>query len=369
MANRKLLNEIIVVVLLLFSTSSMAQDEAATGESKLRQTPEAATSESPAADSIDSHENKPEPTAQIPPQDMIPDGLILPGKGSAYSQYTFVADKFRRTLTIWKFDGNTVQFVVAYPIDMGKKEGDKFLSGDLKTPEGIYFFQERLSGSELNFQEYGQMALTMDYPNYFDKRERKTGHGIWLHAVPDTKTLYRGSRGCLVVRNEVIPKLNKFVTLKKTPILVFNKVNYISRQELQSSRQKITQLIENWRKSWTDQNIEAYIEFYGENFKSLGMNKRRWKRYKQSLNEKYNTISVAVNMPIIYKHNDELVVRFLQDYQSDTLSDFGEKSLYLKRNSTTEDFKIYGEEWQPTEHNLLAQKKEAPKEDQPANSN
>ncbi len=44
-------------------------------------------------------------------------------------------------------------------------------------------------------------------------------------------------------------------------------------------------------------------------------------------------------------HNDELVLRFLQDYESDKKSDFGEKTLYLRRRDQS-PFKIIGEEWQ-----------------------
>ena len=65
------------------------------------------------------------------------------------------------------------------------------------------------------------------------------------------------------------------------------------------------------------------------------MNKKVWRRYKKELNEKYSFINVKIEKPIILRFEDEVVVRFLQDYNSDQVKDFGEKSLYLKKDTVS----------------------------------
>ena len=304
-----------------------------------------------------------DPPSVTPPLGKVPQSLIKIGQGQYFSAYAFLMDKSTRTLSVWKHENGLPTLVSSHPSDMGRKEGDKMKLGDLKTPEGIYFFQKTFQNPNLNYQEYGKRAFTLDYPNFYDQRERKTGSGIWLHAIPETKTLTRGSRGCIVVRNEVIEKFGDYIQLKRTPIIVTQKAHYISPEQALSRKQKFVSLLEKWRASWVSKNIENYINFYHDQFKSLRMNKSIWKSYKEELNKKYAFIKVETKNPVILQHNDKIVVRFLQSYESDKKSDLGEKHLYLKlaQQDSTEapdEYKIIGEQWVATEPGLIATKKQ-----------
>ena len=75
----------------------------------------------------------------------------------------------------------------------------------------------------------------------------------------------------------------------------------------------------------------------------MKMSKKLWEQYKKGLNEKYKYIKVELSEPVIVKHGSQMVVRFLQTYESDVNSDFGEKTLYLSEEAGS--FKIIGEEW------------------------
>ena len=288
--------------------------------------------------------NNTDPQAVPPPEGKVPSSLIFMGTGEHFSEFAFVVDKSKRTLSVWRNTGKDIQFVQAFPSDMGKNNGDKSLSGDHKTPEGVYFFQKRKDRRELNFQEYGIRAFTMDYPNFFDKRMGKTGYGIWLHAIPESKSLQRGSRGCVVVRNEAIEKLTPFIRLTKTPIIVQDSVNYIDSNILAQNQLKLISWLKNWRSAWVAKDIDNYMSFYSENFKSMKMNKQKWRAYKSSLNDKYKFINVEFKNPIIFSYKDEINIRFLQAYQSDLLQDFGEKHLYVKMDGDGM-IKILGEYW------------------------
>src|SRR5690606_35402957 len=114
------------------------------------------------------------------------------------SPHVFIVDKKERVLSIWEETAMGLQRIAAYPTDIGKNVKDKQILGDKATPEGIYFMLEKYEANSLDYQTYGSRAFTLDYPNFFDRMEKKTGSGIWLHAVPDTVSLRRGSRGCVI---------------------------------------------------------------------------------------------------------------------------------------------------------------------------
>ncbi len=269
-----------------------------------------------------------------------------------YSPYAFVVDKKARTLTVWHQDGGKLTSVASFPADLGKREGEKKSQGDHKTPNGVYFLQEKLEGATLNFSLYGKRAFTTDYPNFFDRIDGKTGNGIWLHAVPDTVPLTRGSRGCVVVRNEVIVDLSQYVKLGKTPIIIQDEVELLDSAQAKEASAQLSSLVEKWRGSWEAKDIESYIGFYGNDFRAMKMNRDQWKTYKNNLNASYKTLLVKFSRPVIYAYKNRAVVRFLQSYTSDQHSDFGEKVLYLAKEG--DQYKIIGEDWQ-ADNSQLAQ--------------
>ncbi|MCB0413714.1 MAG: L,D-transpeptidase family protein, partial [Bdellovibrionales bacterium] len=235
-----------------------------------------------------------------------------------------------------------------------RKEGDKQILGDLKTPEGVYYFIKTYNKDQLDFNEYGVRAFVTDYPNLFDKRENKTGSGIWLHSIPPTKSLNRGSRGCVVVRISAIEEIQNFISLGTTPIIIEDKINYIDESKIKRQRTELLTWLEGWKRSWESKSLDAYMDYYSDQFKSKKMDKSKWKVYKEELNKKYNYISVQLSSPSIYKADKKYIVRFAQTYSSDQNSDFGEKTLYIKKENG--QFKIVGENWAVASERLLAQK-------------
>lgn len=346
---------LILTVLLLLAVSPRSFGEPTQVESATNVVSDAVQDEEDDEDKS-KNKGKPDPAGIAPPAGKFPATLVNLGETDAFSPYAFVVDKSTRTLTIWKFEKNQLSPVAFYPSDMGRKPGDKMVLGDLKTPEGIYFFQSTYRGGQLDFNEYGSRAFTTNYPNFFDVLDHKTGSGIWLHAIPETKSLLRGSRGCVVVRDEVINKVHEFITLKKTPIVIQNQVQYVTPEEHKLNMSKLTNWVHGWRKSWEAKDINSYITYYGDQFKALGMDRGQWRKYKENLNSQYNSISVQISEPMIMVHDNEAVVRFLQAYQSDRKADFGEKTLYLKKDESNQ-FRIVGESWRASsKKNLTAGK-------------
>lgn len=305
------------------------------------------------AEDIAKTDQKPDPVEQIPAPGTFPNTLLsLTSDTGAFSPYAFLVDKSTRTLTVWRNENGKPKLVGAWPADIGRNGGDKEAEGDAKTPEGVYFFQEKMDGSKVDFSQYGIRIFTLDYPNYFDKLERKTGSGIWLHAIPDSKSLLRGSRGCVVVRNKVINELAQYIELKKTPIVVVNQVTYLNEAQWSEQKRIFSQWLEDWRQTWMGKDFEKYMAQYSEKFRGNGMNKSQWRRYKQSLGERYKFIDVALKDVQIFNHGSKIVLRFLQNYKSDMKEDFGSKILYALKSG--DKYEIIGETWQPAHFPVTA---------------
>jgi murein L,D-transpeptidase YafK len=286
--------------------------------------------------------------------DLLPADLLQISGTDAFSKYVFLVDKTERHLQVFERKGETIEKIIDVPSDMGKNMGNKTKRDDARTPEGIYFFEKKLKKSEIPYNLYGEMAFTTDYPNIFDRRESKTGSGIWLHAVPDSVPLTRGSKGCVVVRNEVIRKLQDYIKLRETPILIFDKVNYVDKAEHDKRRLALTDFIEGWRKAWESQDIEKYMTYYDKDFKAPGFNYTSWKNHKTKLKDQYKFIKVQLSQPFLLLHKDQLIVKTFQRYESNQHTDFGVKTVYALK--TAEGYRILREEWTRVKENLEAPK-------------
>lgn len=278
--------------------------------------------------------------------DRFPADLLQISNTLAFSKYVFLVDKQERKLYVYEHSGETIRKIDEVPADIGKNGGNKTKRDDKATPEGIYFFQKKLYPPEIPFDTYGRMAITMDYPNLFDQRENKTGHGIWLHSIPDSVPLTRGSRGCVVIRNEVIQKISDYIKLGETPMIIYDQINYVAKAEHDSRRNEMTAFLKSWKESWESMDIDKYMSFYGEDFKTPGFNSyAAWKSHKQKLKEKYEYIKVELSQPFVLIHKDQLIIKTLQKYTSNQHTDYGVKILHaLKRNGK---YQIIREDWAP----------------------
>lgn len=283
---------------------------------------------------------------------LLPSDLLQISSTEAFSKYVFLVDKSARNLAVYERKGETIEKILDVPSDIGKNSGNKLKRDDARTPEGIYFFEKYLDQPSIPFNLYGEMAFTTDYPNIFDRRESKTGSGIWLHAIPDSVPLTRGSRGCVVVRNEIIKKLKAFIKLKETPILIFDKVNYVAKDEHDKRRTALNEFMEGWRKAWESQDIDKYMTYYDSGFKAPGFNFESWKNHKTNLKNKYKYIKVQLSQPFLLLHKDQLIVKTFQKYESDNHADYGVKTIYAV--NTDKGYRIIREEWTPVRENLAA---------------
>ena len=266
--------------------------------------------------------------------------------GSRFPTYGIIVEKWHHRLTVFQQKAeNQYDIVKTYRAITGKDPGDKVHKGDLRTPEGIYFITGRLSDAQLP-SKYGRLALTLDYPNIYDRRQRKSGSGIWIHATDDPNRLLKpfDTEGCVAVSNEDVLDLSKYITPFETPVVITKEMAGTVAEELARPRELALKMIEGWRNSWEKSDFENYMKFYSAQFKTLGRDVRQWEGFKKRLSEQRNTsIKVEISQPKILAFEDQLLAVFEQKYESSQHSDHGKKFLYLQWEG--DQYRIIAEKW------------------------
>jgi len=279
-------------------------------------------------------------------QPIFPRQILNLSSDERVTTNALLADKSQRELSVVDFKSFSEGVVKEkYNIDIGKNNGDKKKRNDARTPEGIYLLLDKKSPPEIPFQLYGSMAFPTNYPNYFDKFENKTGSGIWLHSVPDKVPLTRGSKGCVVLRNNDIKKIEPEIRPKHTFLLIDSKVKWLPVEEHKVAKDEAVNWLEKWRSAWEKQDIEAYIQNYSDEFSAPPYNKKTWFKHKSQLKEKYTRVNVKLSDPNIFQVKSYFIFQFVQNYESDGHSDVGIKTLYVLKEGDA--MRITREDWSP----------------------
>lgn len=268
-----------------------------------------------------------------------------PGKVTA-----ILVDKKTNTLKLAYYENDAYKIIKEYHATVGKVIGDKTDESDLKTPDGIYQFTSRLFPPQIK-PKFGAMALYINFPNPYDRIAARTGYDIMLHGTDEPERLKKNydSEGCVVVRNEDLLEINKYVVLGLTPIIVFPELT--EKYMNPGANEGLKNFFKSWIADWEGKNIEGYISHYHSQFHVDGKDRQGWKVYKDSLNKKYDEIRVNPTQVTYFVHPKYNVISFVQDYQSKfknghvAYQSVGTKTLYIAEEDST--FKIIDEGFSP----------------------
>lgn len=269
-------------------------------------------------------------------QGLVPAILLKWPKNS--SDYVVMVDKFAQKAFLYN-KHNLYKPERIYNVSTGENNGPKSKTNDRKTPEGIYFFTNSFVERELA-PIYGARAFPINYPNSIDKKEGRSGYGIWFHGT--NKPLKpRDSNGCIVLTNRDINELATFIKLNNTPVIISSRIGRVHPDKLEKERRELETIIENWRRAWEGKNIEGYMSFYHRKFTSGGKDVKQWKRYKSRLNKRYKRIRVEIADLQLLENDGLVMANFSQTYRTSGFKSQGLKRLYLRKNSN--QWRIIGE--------------------------
>lgn len=224
----------------------------------------------------------------------------------------------------------------------GEKPGDKQREGDLKTPEGIYFVQNRLDGG-LDFQLYGDLAFTLDYPNPVDRLKQKTGSGIWIHGRGHALTR-RETKGCMALATQDVHALDTKLT-RGTPVVIAGDVEWRREQLASKVPDELVDQVNSWAQAWQGKE-EDFFDFYDSSRFAAGRGRpfSAFRDHKENLFRNLDWIQVMVSDVRVLPGPDYWVTYFGQFYRSPSLISEGVKRLYWMKDDKGQ-LRIVGEEW------------------------
>ena len=259
-------------------------------------------------------------------------------------RHALVVDTAKATLYVFENKDGEARYVTDYYVTIGKQGMDKYREGDNKTPLGVYHVTGSISREMLNnkfgsmAEQYGVGALPINYPNEWDRRAGRNGHGIWLHGVPfDTYSRPpRASNGCVALTNEDFMTLSKSVQVGLTPVIIANGIEWSNPDEMRALRADLNHAFEGWRSDWESLNTGDYLKHYSNQFSNGAQNYNHWSAYKRQVNSAKTWIQVKVDNVSIFFYpgkGDLAVVTFDQNYASSNLSGQTRRRQYWKKES------------------------------------
>lgn len=209
-----------------------------------------------------------------PPPGQVPRGLV---RLAPQNRHAIAVDASRARLYLFENRLGTPVLVGDYYISVGKLGVGKKLEGDQRTPLGLYYITSTLDKRSL-IDYYGSGALPLNYPNPLDSYRGKTGSGIWLHGTP-TQQYARAplaSDGCVVLANPDLELVLRTVSIRSTPVLIADRLDWVAPAEALAQAHPIEQQIHAWLQARQTGNPSALAAFYASGFQSDSKSRAEW---------------------------------------------------------------------------------------------
>lgn len=264
-------------------------------------------------------------------KDKQPNLLLAPNE---QQKYLIVVDTSKSRLYLYRNEAAQLKYVADYYITVGKNGVIKQVEGDKRTPIGVYFARAKLNKPLPDL--YGEGAYPLNYPNEWDKVNKKGGSGIWLHGTPSNTYSRppRASDGCVVLSNQDLKSLEPFLQSGKTPVVIVNNLEWLDNKSNSHVTQKkeLSSAIDEWLNDWRAQNTEQYLSHYSKDFSSDGINFQKWAEHKQRVQASKPNVEITVSDISMFSYPDSekklVLVDFVQDYKSATLKNRMQKRQY-----------------------------------------
>ena len=252
-----------------------------------------------------------------PPDNAMPRYLLQLGPEH---QHAIVVDTQRARLYVYRNEKGYPRLEKNFYASHGKAGADKTHEGDNRTPIGVYHVTRFIPGPKLP-DFYGKGAFPLNYPNEWDKRQGRTGYGIWLHGTPsDTYARPpKASEGCVVLANEDLIRLHEYIKPGLTPVIISDQLEWLSPEDWQNERNSLRTAVENWRQDWESLEVDRYLGHYSPSFQGEKMNYTEWVAQKRRIARQRDWVKVDLEKMSIMRNpgpDDLFVVTFEQHYRS-----------------------------------------------------
>ena len=181
-------------------------------------------------------------------------------------RHAVAIDASKSRLYLFRNDKGKLRLIGDFYISIGKFGMGKSLEGDQRTPQGVYFIGRQIPGARLP-DFYGKGALTLNYPNDWDKAVERSGDGIWLHGSPPDQfaRLPEASDGCIVLANPDLILLMKTLD-RQTPVLIRDKLQWAGPADKThaTAADTFVRVLDNWQQAWKSTDPVLLTKMYGQ---------------------------------------------------------------------------------------------------------
>jgi murein L,D-transpeptidase YafK len=271
---------------------------------------------------------------QRPDENLVPRAVL---QLNTQQKYVLLVDSRHSRLYVFANAEGHPHLVADYYVTLGKNGMEKTREGDQKTPIGVYYVTANLPRQKLT-DFYGSGAFPINYPNEWDRRMGRNGHGIWLHGTPST--LYsrppRASDGCIVLSNPDLLSVGRDLQIGLTPVIIVDEVEWSDPASVEAERNSLASAFEQWRADWESRDTARYLSHYSERFSAGGQDLAAWSAHKRDVNAGKKWVKVSANKVSMFRYpreRDCVVVTFEQDYRSNSLSNVMRKRQYWIKES------------------------------------
>ncbi len=265
----------------------------------------------------------------------LPENLITL---SHNQPFVLVMDQSLSRVYVYRNEQGMPVLETDYFLSIGLEGSGKQKRGDKKTPIGVYHVTGYIDGEELP-DLYGEGAFPVNYPNVWDKRNKRTGSGIWIHGTP-SHTYNRApwsSDGCMVVSNPDFESIEKYIDPQKhTPVIIVERVNWITQEQWRNNQRNMLQLLTRWIEDWESNDLDAYSSHYSKTrfISAAGRDYASWKGHKRWVNGKKTNVNVEFSNLNIYLYpgeQDLVLMQYDQIYRSNNFNNETGKQLYWQK--------------------------------------
>jgi murein L,D-transpeptidase YafK len=159
-------------------------------------------------------------------------------------------------------------------LGMGKRN-----EGDLRTPLGLYDITGRLFTKQIG-DFYGAGALSLSYPNPHDRRLQRSGANIWLHGTRLGRYADAplSSNGCIVLANDDMGQLLNDLVPRRTPVIITDKLEWVSPKSLSAQRTWAQNLVDTWRMARMQGDLPKLMSLYAQDFDNGELRLADWRQ-------------------------------------------------------------------------------------------
>ena len=294
---------------------------------------------------------------------LIPDSLLYI-ETDKKAEYVIIVEKETQKMFIYSHN-DVFQEIKSFKCSTGEMTGSKSQSGDRKTPEGVYFFTNSYKKRDLT-PIYGTRAFPIDYPNFMDRFAGKNGSAIWVHGT-NKRLKPRDTNGCVAMVNKDIEKLDKYISLNRTPIIIQKKINLISSKQANDEGKSILNFIRNHENSIINASKDSYFKPYTY-FKFFVPGWwDGWEKIRKEMLDLYLDLKLNISNILITRQDKIFVALFdqylkpgvlkaKQNKKSQKKLYIGTKKVFLIKQQN--NFNIIGEEYQKSPYIVENQKNE-----------